>query len=136
MCVFASTVSIREPLLYPIVIFFLHNFFPKLKILKCPNALGIFHVLQMEASTEMVVHPQQGSKRIIFHAHASVGRVWCCYNLWKTMYCKYFVWVDEIDGGWEGLSRALIGRTTEKQSCRTEAEEDIDAAQFGATCED
>ncbi|MED6109914.1 hypothetical protein PIB30_037997 [Stylosanthes scabra] len=24
--------------------------------------------------------------------------------LWKTMDYKYFVWVDEIDGGWEGLS--------------------------------
>ncbi|MED6162673.1 hypothetical protein PIB30_072789 [Stylosanthes scabra] len=50
------------------------------------------------------------------------------------MDCKYFVWVDKIGGGWEGLSRALIGRTTKKQSSRTEAE-DMDAAQLGATRE-
>ncbi|XLT04863.1 hypothetical protein HN51_043612, partial [Arachis hypogaea] len=23
--------------------------------------------------------------------------------------CKYFAWVDEIDGGWKDLARALIG---------------------------
>ncbi|MED6178125.1 hypothetical protein PIB30_104700 [Stylosanthes scabra] len=62
------------------------------------------------------------------------GRWFIRCPLWKTMECKYFVWVDEIDGGWEGLSRALIGRTSEKQSSRTEAE-DIDLAQLGATRE-
>ncbi|MED6209837.1 hypothetical protein PIB30_058522 [Stylosanthes scabra] len=61
------------------------------------------------------------------------GRWFIRCPLWKTL-DKYFVWVDEIDSGWEGLSRALIGRTTEKQFSRTEAE-DMDAAQLGTTRE-
>ncbi|QHO09183.1 uncharacterized protein DS421_14g479100 [Arachis hypogaea] len=35
---------------------------------------------------------------------------------WFTMDCKYFVWVDEIDGGWEGLARALV-RKNQDSSC-------------------
>ncbi len=34
----------------------------------------------------------------------------------QTMDCKYFVWVDEIDGGWEGLVRALV-RKNQDSSC-------------------
>ncbi|MED6111105.1 hypothetical protein PIB30_049480 [Stylosanthes scabra] len=51
-----------------------------------------------------------------------------------TMDCKYFAWVDEIDGGWEGLSQVLIGRTSEKPNGRT-GTEDTDAGQLGATRE-
>ncbi|MED6126102.1 hypothetical protein PIB30_075093 [Stylosanthes scabra] len=50
------------------------------------------------------------------------------------MDCKYFTWVDEIDGGWEGLSRVLIGRISEKPNGRISTE-DMDAAQLGATRE-
>ncbi|QHO28053.1 uncharacterized protein DS421_7g213310 [Arachis hypogaea] len=35
---------------------------------------------------------------------------------WFTMDCKYFVWVDEIAGGWEGLARALV-RKNQDSSC-------------------
>ncbi|MED6147933.1 hypothetical protein PIB30_048497, partial [Stylosanthes scabra] len=47
-----------------------------------------------------------------------------------TMDCKYFVWVDEIDGSWEGMARVLIGRTNEKPSGKID-KEDMDAAQLG-----
>ncbi|QHO16541.1 uncharacterized protein DS421_10g304390 [Arachis hypogaea] len=33
--------------------------------------------------------------------------------LWKTRDCKYFMWVDEIEEGWEGLARSLAKRNTE-----------------------
>ncbi|QHN82008.1 uncharacterized protein DS421_20g691930 [Arachis hypogaea] len=36
------------------------------------------------------------------------GRWFVRCPLWKMMDCKYFVWVDEIDRGWEGLARALV----------------------------
>ncbi|QHN84887.1 uncharacterized protein DS421_16g532590 [Arachis hypogaea] len=38
--------------------------------------------------------------------------------LWKTMNCKYFLWVDEINGGWEGLARALV-RKNQDSCCAT-----------------
>ncbi|MED6182938.1 hypothetical protein PIB30_033344 [Stylosanthes scabra] len=62
------------------------------------------------------------------------GRWFIRCPLWKTMDCKYFVWVDEIDGGWEGLSRALIGRTSENPNGRIGAEY-TDVAQAIATRE-
>ncbi|QHO48891.1 uncharacterized protein DS421_1g28230 [Arachis hypogaea] len=42
------------------------------------------------------------------------GRYFCGQGV--TMDCKYFVWVDEIDGGWEGLARALV-RKNQDSSC-------------------
>ncbi|XP_057730146.1 uncharacterized protein LOC130945447 [Arachis stenosperma] len=30
--------------------------------------------------------------------------------LWATRDCKYFVWVDEIEEGWEGIARCLARR--------------------------
>ncbi|QHO41377.1 uncharacterized protein DS421_5g145200 [Arachis hypogaea] len=30
--------------------------------------------------------------------------------LWATKDCKYFVWVDEIKEGWEGIARCLAKR--------------------------
>ncbi|XP_020977162.1 uncharacterized protein LOC110271177 [Arachis ipaensis] len=44
------------------------------------------------------------------------GRWFVRCPLWKTMDCKYFIWVDEIDGGWEGLARALV-RKNQDSSC-------------------
>ncbi|MED6187511.1 hypothetical protein PIB30_077118 [Stylosanthes scabra] len=38
------------------------------------------------------------------------GRWFIRCPLWKAMDCKYFVSVDEIDGGWEGFARALVER--------------------------
>ncbi|QHN96046.1 uncharacterized protein DS421_18g615020 [Arachis hypogaea] len=33
--------------------------------------------------------------------------------LWATRDCKYFVWVDEIEEGWEGIARCLARRQSE-----------------------
>ncbi|XP_020973519.1 uncharacterized protein LOC110269897 [Arachis ipaensis] len=39
---------------------------------------------------------------------------------WATRDCKYFVWVDEIEEGWEGLARALAKRNSDKSYSRHE----------------
>ncbi|MED6108290.1 hypothetical protein PIB30_022420 [Stylosanthes scabra] len=57
------------------------------------------------------------------------GRWFLRCPMWKTMDCKYFVWVDEIDGGWEGLARALVGTAYEKTSVIGEDNKDV--AQLG-----
>ncbi|QHO52186.1 uncharacterized protein DS421_2g37380 [Arachis hypogaea] len=44
------------------------------------------------------------------------GRWFIRCPLWKTMDCKYFVWVNEINRGWEGLARALV-RKNQDSSC-------------------
>ncbi|QHN87210.1 uncharacterized protein DS421_16g553080 [Arachis hypogaea] len=33
--------------------------------------------------------------------------------LWATRDCRYFVWVDELEQGWEGLARCLAKRKVE-----------------------
>ncbi|QHO15199.1 uncharacterized protein DS421_10g292840 [Arachis hypogaea] len=38
------------------------------------------------------------------------------HGRWFTMDCKCFVWVDEINGGWEELARALV-RKNQDSSC-------------------
>ncbi|QHN91913.1 uncharacterized protein DS421_17g579130 [Arachis hypogaea] len=50
----------------------------------------------------------QGMVLLQFETLTNPGRWFVRCHLWKTMDCKYFVWVDEIDGGWEGLARALV----------------------------
>ncbi|RYR79689.1 hypothetical protein Ahy_A01g004506 [Arachis hypogaea] len=39
---------------------------------------------------------------------------------WATRDCKYFVWVDEIEEGWEGLARALAKRNSDQSYLRHE----------------
>ncbi|MED6224720.1 hypothetical protein PIB30_086814 [Stylosanthes scabra] len=42
------------------------------------------------------------------------GRWFIRCPMWKTGDCKYFAWVDKIDGGWEGLAQTLILIANEK----------------------
>ncbi|QHO28115.1 uncharacterized protein DS421_7g213880 [Arachis hypogaea] len=39
-------------------------------------------------------------------------------SLWATRDCKYFVWVDEIEEGWEGIVRCLAKRHSETSYAR------------------
>ncbi|RYR05560.1 hypothetical protein Ahy_B06g085413 [Arachis hypogaea] len=39
---------------------------------------------------------------------------------WATRDCKYFVWVDKIEEGWEGLARALAKRNSNQSYSRHE----------------
>ncbi|MED6165311.1 hypothetical protein PIB30_098381 [Stylosanthes scabra] len=57
------------------------------------------------------------------------GRWFIHCPMWKTRYCKYFAWVDEIDGGWEGLAQALILIANEKP-CGLSHPEDNENAQL------